>query len=107
MALWGGRFDTPTDALVWQFNQSLPFDRKMWREDITGSIAHARMLGVQGIIPAADADALVAGLVALRDDIDAGTAELPPDAEDIHSAVEQLLRERLGPAVAGNPHQLR
>ena len=47
MALWGGRFDTPTDALVWQFNQSLPFDRKMWREDITGSIAHARMLGVQ------------------------------------------------------------
>ena len=58
MALWGGRFDTPTDALVWQFNQSLPFDRKMWREDITGSIAHARMLGVQGIIPAADADAL-------------------------------------------------
>ncbi|MFY8053331.1 MAG: argininosuccinate lyase [Armatimonadaceae bacterium] len=104
MALWGGRFDTPTDALVWQFNQSLPFDRKMWREDITGSIAHARMLGVQGIIPAVDADALVAGLESLRDDIDAGKAELPPDAEDIHSAVEQLLRERLGPAVGGKLH---
>ncbi|MFM7188603.1 MAG: argininosuccinate lyase [Armatimonadota bacterium] len=104
MALWGGRFDTPTDALVWQFNQSLPFDRKMWREDITGSIAHARMLGVQGIIPSVDADALVVGLESLRDDIDAGSAELPPDAEDIHSAVEQLLRERLGPAVAGKLH---
>ena len=104
MALWGGRFDTPTDALVWQFNQSLPFDRKMWREDITGSIAHARMLGVQGIIPSVDADTLVAGLESLRDDIDAGSTELPPDAEDIHSAVEQLLRERLGPAVAGKLH---
>ena len=106
MSLWGGRFDQPTDALVWTFNQSLPFDRRFWREDITGSIAHASMLGKQGIIPQADAQALVAGLTALRDDLESGAASLPPDAEDIHSAVEQLLRERLGP-VAGKLHTAR
>ncbi|MFY7950914.1 MAG: argininosuccinate lyase, partial [Armatimonadaceae bacterium] len=106
MSLWGGRFDQPTDALVWTFNQSLPFDRRFWREDIDGSIAHATMLGRQGIIPAADAETLVNGLAGLRDDLESGKTQLPADAEDIHSAVEQLLRERLGP-VAGKLHTAR
>src|SRR5687768_8146823 len=104
--LWGGRFEGGTDALVWKFNQSLPFDRRLWREDITGSIAHAKMLARQGIIAAEEGDALVVGLTALRDDLGAGSAALPEDAEDIHSAVEQMLRERIG-AVAGKLHTAR
>ena len=104
MVLWGGRFATPTDALVWEFNQSLPFDRKMWREDITGSIAHARMLGARGIIPGEDANQLVVGLESLCEDLSSGKISLPAEAEDIHSAIEQLLRERLGASVAGKLH---
>ena len=107
MALWGGRFDQPTDALVWSFNQSLPFDRRFWREDIQGSIAHATMLGRQGIIPESDARALVDGLNALRSDLETGGLDLPSDAEDIHSAVEQRLRERLGAEIAGKLHTAR
>lgn len=106
MALWGGRFEGETDALVWQFNQSLPFDQRLWREDIEGSIAHAKMLGKQGILLTEDAATLVAGLIALRDDLASGAVVLPPDAEDIHSAVEGLLKERLG-AVAGRLHTAR
>ena len=106
MALWGGRFEGATDALVWKFNQSLPFDRRLWREDITGSIAHARMLARQGIIPDSDGAAIVAGLESLCDDLAAGRSSLPADAEDIHSAVEQMLRERIGP-VAGKLHTAR
>jgi argininosuccinate lyase len=106
MALWGGRFEGETDKLVWQFNQSLGFDRRLWREDITGSIAHAKMLAKQGIVAPEEGEALVAGLAALRDDLEAGRASLPEDAEDIHSAVEQMLKERLG-AVAGKLHTAR
>lgn len=106
MALWGGRFEGETDALVWKFNQSLPFDRRLWREDITGSIAHAKMLARQGIVPDDDGKTIVAGLTALRDDLLSGAASLPEDAEDIHSAVEQMLRERIGP-VAGKLHTAR
>src|SRR5450432_1079936 len=100
MALWGGRFEGDTDALVWAFNQSLGFDRRLWREDIAGSIAHATMLARQGIVTPSEGDALVAGLVALRDDLASGVVMLPEDAEDIHSAVEGLLKSRIG-AVAG------
>ena len=106
MALWGGRFEGETDALVFQFNQSLGFDRRLWREDIAGSVAHATMLGRQGIIAPADADALVAGLVALRGDLESGAATLPETAEDIHSAIEQLLTARIG-AVGGKLHTAR
>jgi argininosuccinate lyase len=104
--LWGGRFEGETDALVWSFNQSLPFDRRLWRQDIRGSIAHARMLARQGIISADEGDALVRGLEALRDDLQSRAATLPEDAEDIHSAVEALLRARIGP-VAGKLHTAR
>jgi argininosuccinate lyase len=106
MALWGGRFEGGTDALVWPFNQSLGFDRRLWHEDITGSIAHAKMLAQQGIVSGEDGEALVAGLIGLRDDLGTGRATLPEDAEDIHSAVEQMLKERVG-AVAGRLHTAR
>ena len=106
MALWGGRFEGETDALVWQFNQSLPFDRRMWKEDLQGSIAHAKMLAKQGIITEGDGDAITSGLAALRDDLASGAIQLPPDAEDIHSAVESLLKARIGD-VAGKLHTAR
>lgn len=104
--LWGGRFEGETDALVWQFNQSLPFDRRLWREDITGSIAHARMLAKQGIIAADEGETIVLGLESLRDDLASGATTLPDDAEDIHSAVESMLKDRIG-AVAGKLHTAR
>ncbi|MBC7807922.1 MAG: argininosuccinate lyase [Akkermansiaceae bacterium] len=106
MALWGGRFEGETDALVFQFNQSLGFDRRLWREDIAGSIAHAEMLGRQGIVSPEESNALVAGLTMLRDDLASGTATLPETAEDIHSAVEGMLKERIG-EVAGKLHTAR
>ena len=104
--LWGGRFEGETDALVWAFNQSLPFDRRLWRADIRGSIAHARMLARQGIIAEEEGNTLVEGLQALEADLASGAATLPPDAEDIHSAIEGMLRERVG-AVAGKLHTAR
>ncbi|WP_394793039.1 argininosuccinate lyase [Armatimonas sp.] len=107
MALWGGRFEGTTDALVWKFNQSLPFDQRLWREDITGSIAHAKMLGKQGIIPEDDAAKIIAGLEVLFTDLESGAASLPPEAEDIHSAIESMLFERLGKDVAGKLHTAR
>lgn len=107
MALWGGRFEGETDALVWQFNQSLSFDKRLWSADIRGSIAHARMLARQKIIGEDEGAALVGGLETLHADLANQRAQLPPDAEDIHSAVEQMLRERIGPAVAGKLHTAR
>jgi argininosuccinate lyase len=104
--LWGGRFDAPTDALVEAFTASIDFDRRLYREDIAGSIAHARMLARQGIIPAADADAIVAGLEAIRDDIEAGRFEFRPEREDIHLNIEAALAERIGDA-AGRLHTAR
>jgi argininosuccinate lyase len=105
-ALWSGRFEGKPDELVWKFNQSLPFDSRLWQEDIVGSIAHANMLGKQGIVSVEESNTLVTGLETLRADLVAGTATLPEDAEDIHSAVEGMLKERLG-AVAGKLHTAR
>jgi argininosuccinate lyase len=104
--LWGGRFDEATDVLIERLNNSLAFDSRLWRHDIDASIAHAAMLGKTGILEAGDAQALVAGLEQLRADLDSGAAALPADAEDVHTAVEGLLRERLG-AVAGRLHTAR
>ena len=104
--LWAGRFSQETDALVHQFNASLHFDRCLWPFDIQGSIAHVKMLGECGIIPVEEADAIQNGLEELRTDLMAGTAQLHPDAEDVHMAVETLLTERLGP-VAGKLHTAR
>ena len=104
--LWGGRFDAPTDLLIERLNNSLVFDGRLWRHDIAGSIAHAAMLGETGILTAEESAQLVAGLKQLANDLEAGQAVLPPDAEDVHSAVEALLKERLG-SVAGKLHTAR
>ena len=104
--LWGGRFDAPTDALVEAFTASIDFDKRLYREDIAGSVAHARMLGAQGIIPAADAEAIIAGLDAIRVEIEAGRFDFRADREDIHLNIEAALSERIG-AAAGWLHTAR
>jgi argininosuccinate lyase len=104
--LWGGRFEGETDALIERLNNSLAFDARLWRQDIRGSIAHAIMLGDTGVIPAGEASEIADGLQALFEDLDSGAVELPSDAEDVHTAVEGLLRERIGP-VAGKLHTAR
>jgi argininosuccinate lyase len=100
---WGGRFREGTDPTVERFTASIDFDRELARHDLRGSIAHARMLGQTGVIPSADANAIVAGLEGLRADLEAGTLALDPALEDIHMNLETRLRERIGP-VAGRLH---
>ena len=96
MKLWGGLFEKKTDGLVDDFHSSITFDQRLYRQDITGSIAHATMLGEQGIIPKEDADAIVEGLKGILSDIAAGKVQFEIDAEDIHMNVEKLLIERIG-----------
>jgi argininosuccinate lyase len=102
--LWGGRFSTSPARAVQEFTDSLQVDRRLWREDVAGSIAHARMLGVAGIIPTADAAALVRGLQQVRRELDAGEFVFAESDEDIHTAVERRLHELLGPEVGGRLH---
>lgn len=104
--LWGARFEGATDALIERLNNSLIFDGRLWQQDIAGSIAHATMLGTTGILTNDEAAEIVAGLEALREDLLSGAVELPADAEDVHTAVEGLLRERIG-TVAGKLHTAR
>lgn len=94
--LWGGRFSKSTDALVDDFNSSIRFDARMYAQDIRGSIAHAEMLGKQGIIPKTDADLIVKTLGEIKNDIEAGKVEFQIDAEDIHMNIETILIERIG-----------
>ncbi len=96
--LWGGRFQKSTDKKVDDFNSSIRFDKRMYRQDIKGSMAHAEMLGKQGIIPKADADKIIKGLGGILADIEAGKVEFLVDAEDIHMNVEKLLTDRIGDA---------
>jgi len=98
MKLWSGRFGKDTDALVNDFNASIQFDQRLYKEDITGSMAHTKMLGATGIISAADAEAIVAGLQSILADIEAGKVEFTADNEDIHMNVEALLTQRIGDA---------
>ncbi len=100
---WGGRFSEPTDRQVEAFTSSLHFDRRLFRYDIEGSIAHARMLGKQGIITKGEARTIVAGLRKVLDDIEAGNFIFRPDDEDIHMAIEKALTERIGD-VGGKLH---
>lgn len=104
--LWGGRFSASTHELVDQLNASLPFDRRLARQDIAGSIAHARMLARQSIISDADADAIVDGLQAVLREIESGAFEYKLSDEDIHMAVEGRLRELIG-TPAGRLHTAR
>ncbi len=94
--LWGGRFEGATDALVEAYGASIAFDRRLYREDIAGSLAHARMLAAQGIISDDDRDAIVTGLEAIEAEIAAGDFEFREDREDIHLNIEAALAERIG-----------
>ena len=98
MKLWGGRFEKATDGLVDDFHSSISFDQRLYEQDIAGSIAHATMLGEQGIIPAEDAEKIVGGLKEILADARAGKIQWRTDAEDIHMNVETLLTERIGEA---------
>ena len=98
MKLWGGRFEKKTRGLVDDCHSSITFDKRLAHQDIAGSIAHATMLGEQGVIPKADADAIVAGLRAIDEAVRAGRVQFELDAEDIHMNVEKLLTERIGEA---------
>ena len=94
--MWAGRTDGQTDRLADDFNSSIGFDCRMYRQDITGSMAHAAMLGATGILPQTDVDALIDGLQTVLDDLDSGKLQFDPACEDIHMFVEQVLTERLG-----------
>ena len=96
MKLWAGRFQKETDTLVNDFNSSILFDARLYRQDITGSIAHATMLGKQGIIEEEEAEKIVAGLQAILNDIEENKVEFSLENEDIHMNVESLLTERIG-----------
>ncbi len=98
MKLWGGRFTKEEDQLVQDFNESLSFDQRLWREDIQGSIAHARMLTRQGIITQEESEAITDGLEQIASDIVEGRLEFSPEYEDIHSFIEGVLPERIGEA---------
>ncbi len=103
---WGGRFAGETAEITRRLNDSLPFDRRLWRQDIAGSIAHATMLGRTGILAADEAEQIVAALRQIEGGLADGSVELPEDAEDIHTAVEDLLRRAIGP-LAGKLHTAR
>ena len=96
--LWGGRFRKATDTRVDDFNSSIRFDKRMYKQDIKGSIAHATMLGRQGIIPMEDSEAIVAELGHILRDIEDGKVEFLIDAEDIHMNIEKILTDRIGDA---------
>ncbi|WP_346683513.1 argininosuccinate lyase [Megasphaera stantonii] len=98
MKLWGGRFTKATDKSVEEFNASIQFDCRMYAEDICGSIAHATMLERQGIISAADKDAIVAGLKAIYEQIEQGEFEFSVELEDIHMNIEKRLTDAIGEA---------
>jgi len=98
MKLWAGRTSGDIDQLADVLNSSIGIDSRMYRQDITGSIAHARMLGRQGIIPADCADSIVTGLEGILADIEAGKLAIDMTAEDIHTFVEQELTMRIGDA---------
>ena len=96
MKLWGGRFTKETNKLVHNFNASLSFDQKFYKQDIQGSIAHVTMLAKQGIIEESDKVAIINGLNSILTDIENGHLEFTPEHEDIHSFVEAHLIERIG-----------
>ena len=104
--MWGGRFATSPDAVMEAINASIDFDRRLYAEDIEGSIAHVTMLARQGIVSQADADAIVEGLGRVRAEIEAGTFPFDRALEDIHMNIEARLAALIGPA-AGRLHTAR
>ncbi|HRX01669.1 MAG: argininosuccinate lyase [Anaerolineae bacterium] len=101
--LWGGRFDEAANPLLRQFNDSLPFDRRLWLEDIFGSMAYAEGLARAGILTIEESDLLLAGLEQVAQEWRDGIAQIEPGDEDIHTAVERRLGELIG-SVAGKLH---
>ncbi len=96
--LWGGRFTKETDQLVYNFNASISFDKKFYRQDIQGSMAHAKMLTKQGILSAEDGAKIQKGLEEILRDVENGTLQITEEYEDIHSFVEANLIARIGDA---------
>ncbi len=96
--LWGGRFAESTDALVEAFSESVSFDQRLYRQDIAGSIAHARMLGKVKVLKAEEVDAIIEGLEAIRADIEVGDFVWSSQLEDVHMNIESALTERIGEA---------
>jgi argininosuccinate lyase len=96
--LWGGRFDASTDALVEAFSASVHFDRRLYAQDIRGSIAHASMLAAVGVLSEAERDAITTGLEGIRHDIEADRFRWDPALEDVHMNIEAALTERIGEA---------
>jgi argininosuccinate lyase len=103
MGLWGGRFSEPSDDDLKALNDSMRFDRRMYREDILGSIAYARAIAAVGVITSEEADAIIGGLQVVLAEFEGGTFEQKPDDEDIHTAVERRLTELIG-AAGGKLH---
>ncbi|HLB24914.1 MAG TPA: lyase family protein, partial [Nitrospirota bacterium] len=91
---WGGRFEGPTDEFVEEFTASLPFDKRLYKYDIAGSLAHCRMLGRQGIISPGDADKIVHGLEEILAEIEAKNFPWRMELEDVHMNVEARLVEK-------------
>lgn len=96
--LWGGRFTKETDKLVYAFNASIGFDKRLWQQDIEGSMAHVKMLGKQGILTEQEVREITEGLASIREDVESGALVIDESYEDIHSFVEAVLTERIGEA---------
>ena len=96
MKLWKGRFSKEANSSADEFNASIGFDQRLYKQDITGSIAHARMLGKQGIISKEESDLIIKTLGEILEDIEAGKVEFSIEAEDIHMNIETILTQRIG-----------
>ena len=94
--LWGGRFTKETDKLVYNFNASISFDQKFYKQDILGSIAHVTMLEKQHILTTDEKEKIIGGLKGILEDIESGALEITAEHEDIHSFVEANLIDRIG-----------
>ena len=104
--MWGGRFEAKPAEIMEEINASISFDKRFYAEDIRASQAHAKMLGACGIISAKEAEEIIAGLDAVREEIELGSFEFRREYEDIHMAVEARLKELIG-SVAGKLHTAR
>ena len=95
---WSGRFKEKTSATVESFTESVSFDKRLWKQDIRGSIAHAKMLGRRGIITLKDSEAIVKGLKAIGADIESGKFRFSSELEDVHMNIEAALVKKIGAA---------
>ncbi len=98
MVMWAGRFKKEIDKRTNDFNSSISFDKRMYKQDITGSIAHATMLGKCGIIAKEESDKIIAELKNILSDLESGKLEFDMEAEDIHMFIESELTKRIGDA---------